>query len=144
LELNNILTWWETGADGMSIHVDGDDKVTMTVLATIWANRKTWPLWFVVKGQTTRVEHSQIGAIGSNWRTHSESGWMRGELFAEFLHHLRDQGPNREPIIDLMCGIHGSHRTPGVTTAAADLNIRLMYIASGATDRVHPRHRCIV
>jgi hypothetical protein len=32
---NNILTWWDTAADSVSIHIQGDEKEALTVLATI-------------------------------------------------------------------------------------------------------------
>jgi hypothetical protein len=140
---NNILTWWETGQEDVSIHIDGDEKGTMTVLATIWASRKKWPLFFVAKGKTARVDHSQIGDAGNNWRTHSESEWMRGDLLVEYLHRLQDQMPNREQSIYLTCDIHGCHGTAGVKRAASDLNIVLQYIWPGATDRLQLLDRYI-
>jgi hypothetical protein len=82
---NNILTWWATGDDDFSIHVNGDEKGCITVLATVSASR--------VKGQTQRVGQSQIGDVSGNWRTHSDSGWMKGELFCEYLRHIRPRFP---------------------------------------------------
>jgi hypothetical protein len=48
---NNILTWWNTGTDDVSIHVNGDEKGMITVLATISANRKKWPLFSSGRGR---------------------------------------------------------------------------------------------
>jgi hypothetical protein len=140
---NNILTWWEIGADDVSIKVDGDEKGMITVLATISASKNKWPLFFVAKGKTVRVESSQIGEVGSNWRAHSETGWMRGELFVDYLHHLRSQVSNAAQTIHLICDVHASHRTPDVKQAARELNIVLLYIPAGATDRLQPLDRCI-
>jgi hypothetical protein len=71
---NNLLTWWDTGVDDVSIHVNGDEKGCITALATVSASRKKWPLFFVAKGKTQRVEQSQIGDVAKNWHAHSESG----------------------------------------------------------------------
>jgi hypothetical protein len=37
---STILAWWDTGADDVSIHADGDEKSSITVLATISASQK--------------------------------------------------------------------------------------------------------
>jgi hypothetical protein len=138
----NILTWWDTGADDVAIHVDGDEKSVITVLATISASHKKWPLFFVAKGKTERVERSQVGEIGIHWRSHSESGWMRQEIFAQYLHHLRQQVPDGEKIF-LICDVHASHRTDAVKQLASGLNIDLLYIPPGATDRLQPLDRMV-
>jgi hypothetical protein len=88
-----ILTWWDTGADNVSISIQGDEKDSMTVLATISASHQKWPLFCVAKGKTERVERSQIGDVGGHWRSHSQSGWMTGEIFADYLRHLRQHAP---------------------------------------------------
>jgi hypothetical protein len=46
----------------------------MTVLATISTSRKKWSLFFVAKGKTMKIEHSQIDDVGCNERAHSDSG----------------------------------------------------------------------
>ena len=139
---NNILTWWNTGDDDVSIHVNGDEKGCFTVLATISASRKKWPLFFVAKGKTQRVEHSQIGGVSEHWRTHSESGWMKGELFCEYLKHIRAEIPTGDRIF-LICDVHSSHRTQPVKALAAALNIELLYIPPGATDQLQPLDRTV-
>jgi hypothetical protein len=139
---NNILTWWTTGADDVSIHVKGDEKGCITVLATISASQQKWPLFFVAKGKTQRVEESQIGDVSANWRTHSESGWMNGDIFCEYLQRIRDQVPNGEQIF-LICDIHASHRASCVKSLAATLNITLLYIPAGRTDQLQPLDRVV-
>jgi hypothetical protein len=138
----NILTWWDTGMDDVSIHADGDEKGCMTVLATVSASHRKWPLFFVAKGKTQRVERSQIGDVPNHWRAHSESGWMRSEIFCQYLGHIREQVPTGEHIF-LICDVHASHRSAEARTLASELNITLLYIPAGATDKLQPLDRVI-
>jgi hypothetical protein len=130
---NNILTWWDTGADDVSIHIQGDEKEALTVLATVSASGAKWPLYFLAKGKTTRVERMQIGDVGTHWRSHSVSGWMTSDTFTEYLRLLRDQVLNHG-VIHLILDLHSSHRTMEVNAAAAALNIQLHYVPAGMTD----------
>jgi hypothetical protein len=134
---NGILTWWDTGVDGVATWILGDEKDAMTVLATISASHTKWPLFFVAKGKTQRVENSQIGDVGDNWRSHSESGCMNGDIFCDYLRHLREQ-TSIENRLFLICDVHASHRTPAVKALAEELNIQLIYIPAGATDELQP------
>ena len=136
----NVLTWWDTGADDVSIHADGDEKAAITVLATISASHMKWPLFFVAKGKTERVEITQIGEVGLHWRSHSESGWMNHVIFSEYLQHVRVQIPSGDRIF-LICDVHASHRTDDVKRLAGDLNIELLHVPPGATDRLQPLDR---
>jgi hypothetical protein len=90
---NNIRTWWDTAADDVFIHIQGEEKETLTVLATISASGVKWPLYFLAKGKTSHVERSQIGGVGQHWRSHTESGWMTSETFGDYLRLLRMQTP---------------------------------------------------
>jgi hypothetical protein len=74
LYLNNIPTWWETDTDYAQIHVNGDEKRVIIVLAMISASRNKWSLLFMAKGKAPRVETSQIGEVDRNRRSHSGSG----------------------------------------------------------------------
>jgi hypothetical protein len=67
---------------------------------------------------------------------------MRQEIFAQYLHHLRQQVPNGEKIF-LICGVHALHRTDTVKQLAVALNINLLYIPPGATDRLQPLDRMV-
>jgi hypothetical protein len=139
---NNILTWWSTGADGVSTYIHGDEKDAMAILATISASGTKWPLFFLARGKTERVEDSQIGDVGNHWRSHSPSGWMTEETFAEYLRLLRKHSQS-QATIHLICDLHSSHRTPTVREVASSLNIELHYIPAGATDSLQPLDRLI-
>jgi hypothetical protein len=91
----NILTWCDTGESDASIHAEGDDKSAITVMATISARRKKWRLFFVAKGKAECIQRSQVGDVRGHLGTHSESGWMRHEIFAAYLQHLCEQSAER-------------------------------------------------
>jgi hypothetical protein len=138
----NIFTRWDTGATDVSIHAEGDKKSAITVMATISASHRKWPLFFVAKGKIERVERSRIGDAPGHWRTHSKSGWMRHQIFATYLQNLREQVPSGERIF-LICDLHASHRTNEVKQLAAQLNTELLYIPPGSTDRLQALDRMV-
>jgi hypothetical protein len=51
-----ITTWAPTGSDGVSIAVTGQEKESLTVMATIRANGSKEPLSILAKGKTARVQ----------------------------------------------------------------------------------------
>jgi hypothetical protein len=65
---------------------------------------------------------------------------MNGELFTEYLRHLRERVPMENRLF-LICDVHASHRTPAVKELADELNIELIYIPPGATDLLQPLDR---
>jgi hypothetical protein len=66
----------------VSIAVTGQEKESLTVMATIRANGTKEPLSILAKGKTARVETIQIGQIFPHQRDHSESGSTTIETFA--------------------------------------------------------------
>jgi hypothetical protein len=112
----------------------------MTVLSTISASDKKWPLCFVAKGKSDGVETSQIVDVVGHWRVHSESGWMRGNIFCQYLDHLREQEPSGNRLF-LVLDVHPSHRTQAVKTLSRQHNIKLIFVPRGATDDLQPLGR---
>jgi hypothetical protein len=84
----NLLTWWDAGVDDVSIQVNGDEKGGVTVAAIVSVTRKKWPLFFAAKGKTERAGSSQNSDVAKNWHANSESGWINGEIFREYLKNL--------------------------------------------------------
>jgi transposase len=138
---NHISTWWLTGVDDGSTDIHGDEKDAMTVLATISASGTKWPLFFLARGKTERVENSQIEDVGNHWRSHSLS-LDDGEIFAEYLRLLRKRSQT-EATIDLICDLHSSHRLSAVRGIASSLNIELKFIPARPTDSLRALHRLI-
>jgi hypothetical protein len=44
-----------------------------------------WPLLFMAKGMTARVEQTQLGDVGERWKARSTSGWMASGTLADYL-----------------------------------------------------------
>ena len=136
---NGILTWAETGAEDVSVGILGDEKECLTVLASVTADGRKLPLYFLAKGKTTRVESSQLGSVNYHWKNHSENGWMTEDTFSTYLMHLSECYGGQE--IDLICDLHKSHHTDQVKMLAQALNINLHYIPAGCTDAMQPCDR---
>jgi hypothetical protein len=139
---NNILIWWDTAADDVFIHIQGDEKDCLTVLAIISVSGIKWLPYFLAKGKTERVERTQIGDVGDHWQLHTESGWMTSDTFGEYLRLLRTHVPT-DRTIHLVLDMHSSHRTQAVKDLAASLNIGLHFIPAGLTEALQPLDRTI-
>jgi hypothetical protein len=109
----------------------------ITLLVTSSSSRKKWLPCFLAKDKIQCVEKSQMGSVGENWHSHSESGWMNHEIFADSLRHLREQVATSDRIF-LLCDVHASHRINDIKQLAAELNIELLSRPPGATDRLQP------
>jgi hypothetical protein len=142
LSPNNILTWWDTAADGVPIHIQGREKEALTVLARISASGVKWSLDFLAKGKTSRLERSQIGEVRQHWRSHTESGWMTSETFGDYLRLLRIQA-SKNWVIHGILDLHSSHRTERVKSVAPSLKIELHDIPAGMIDALQPLDRSV-
>jgi hypothetical protein len=67
---------------------------------------------------------------------------MNHLIFRDYLHHLRKQVPNGDRIFLISDG-HASHRTEDVKKLATELNIQLLSIPPGATDKLQPLDRMV-
>ena len=105
---NSLKTWAETGSQNIQIHVNGNPKDSITVLATITADGTKCPLFIVAKGKTERCEESQLGDTAYHFRSHSENGWSTTETFQEYLHYITNLY-NNQPL-HLLLDLHASHR----------------------------------
>ena len=134
---NNITTWADKGRDEINIQTNGNIKAHVTVMATICEDRTQVPLFFIAKGTTKICEKNQIGEnISPHRSTHSETGWMRTEIFIEYLNFLRETIPNK--LIHLLVDRHSTHTCDESVKEARRLNIVLHYVPSGATDIAQP------
>lgn len=137
----SIKTWAEKGAQNIQFHINGDEKESITVLATITSIGTKCPLFVIAKGKTKQCEESQLGDTAYHYKTHSENGWSTNETFQEYLHFISNYF-NHEPL-HLLLDLHTSHRGPSIYKLAAELNITLHYIPAGQTDRYQPLDRKI-
>jgi hypothetical protein len=58
---NGIVTWADTGSDGVHVDIQGDPKECLTVIATVTAAGTKLPLFFLAKGKTQRWERAARG-----------------------------------------------------------------------------------
>ena len=137
LHPGNVLTWARCGSQSVRIHIRGDEKECITVLATITANGGKLPLYFLASGRTLRAEESQLGDVCGHWANHSDNGWETSETFQTYLMHLKEHFGDRE--LHLILDKHTSHRTADVRTLAESLHV--WFIPSGCTDLLQPLDR---
>jgi hypothetical protein len=71
---NGLLTWAERRQKPVQIKIDGDNKASFTVMATITASGCKLPLQILAKGLTERVHTTHTGDISGVWRDYTESG----------------------------------------------------------------------
>lgn len=139
---NGLLTWAPVGEDSVSVSVKANDKDAITVLATVTAAREKLPLFFIAKGRTERVEHTQLGDPQGHQTTHSSSGWTTAETFAAYLEWLRSLFDDGGPI-HLVLDSYSVHRSQQSRELANRLKIRLHFIPAGWTDELQPLDRYV-
>lgn len=138
----DIRTWAPTGSRDVCVRIDGDEKQCLTVLATIAADGTKRPLMFIAEGKTSAVLDSQLGDVGVHYRTHTETGWINGTSFMDYLSMLREHQGDDDPI-HLICDIYRAHRTKEVLEHAEALGIHMHFIPAGCTDSLQPLDRTV-
>jgi hypothetical protein len=68
-----FLKWAEVGSEDVTVHVRGQLKECVTVLATITAGLQKLPLVILTAGRTEMVEATQLGNVGWHFTDHSRS-----------------------------------------------------------------------
>jgi hypothetical protein len=145
-----LLTWAPVGADGVTVRLDGNEKDSVTVLASVTASGKKLPLFAIAKGNTKRAERGQLGSDPTLVRDHSSSGWSTAETFKHYLDWLaRDYAQkypgefSRKDPFDLILDCYSVHRTPEIKRYAKARGIRLWFIPAGHTDELQPLDRAV-
>jgi hypothetical protein len=128
------------------VRLDGSERDSVTVLASVKADNTTLPLCAIAKGKTRRAEQSQLGSDPAIVRDHSLSGWTMKETFARYLYWLATEyrgkiTPDCPP--DLVLDCYSVHRAPEIRTHAESLGIRLWFIPAGHTDELQPLDRAV-
>jgi hypothetical protein len=132
------MTWAMRGADGVLIDSAESPKDCFTVLVGCSFDGTLVRLSFVAKGKTARC-HQGFGDIAPHSITHSESGWMTGELLIDALRELRElprfagRAPMAVVIDQAPC-----HMTVDVAMAAAQLGMVLVPVPLASTGRRQP------
>lgn len=134
---NGCTTWAIRGCDSVLVQVCDDEKQTITVMASITAAGTKLPMMMIAKGTTHRCEETQLGDIYPHFAYHTESGWMNADAFLTYLKFLRQQFIDDQKVY-LVLDTYGSHRTQSAREMAEALNISLIFVPPGMTDRCQP------
>jgi hypothetical protein len=59
-----LLTWAPTGSTSVQVNIPGNEKESLTVMATVTASGIKLPLQILAQGTTDRVHQSQVGPRG--------------------------------------------------------------------------------
>jgi hypothetical protein len=147
---SGLVTWAPTGQDGVSIRVNGNEKDSLTVLASVTAGSRQLSLFAIAKGKTTRVEQSQLGTDDALIRNHSESGWSTTATFKRYVDWLSRQYCTAHPgvitperPIELILDCYSVYRSAEIKQYAAELGIRPWFIPAGHTDELQPLDRAV-
>jgi hypothetical protein len=91
---NGLLTWTPVGADGVTVRLDGKEKESVTVLASVIAGSDELPLFAIAKEKTRRAEKNQLGSDETLLRDHSPPGGVQlrqpGASWIDWLDIMRD------------------------------------------------------
>jgi hypothetical protein len=145
-----LLTWAPMGADGVTVRLDGNEKDSVTVLASVTASGRKLPLFAIAKGTTTRSERNQLGQNSTLVRDHSPSGWSTLETFKHYLDWLAGYfaredhaalAPGDE--VDLILDCYSVHRSFLIKEYAREHGIKLWFIPAGHTDELQPLDRAV-
>lgn len=140
---SGLTTWAKKGAENISICTKDDEKKAITVMASITAAGTKLPLFVIAKGGTAAVETTQLGDIAPHFAHHTTSGWMDTEAFKRYLMLLRERCFPDDDILFLIVDCYPAHRQQSVKDTAEALNIELIYIPPGMTDKCQPLDRRI-
>jgi hypothetical protein len=143
---SGLLTWAPVGADGVTVRLNGNEKDSITVLASVTAGGDKLPLFAIAKGKTKRAEQSQLGSDGTTITDHSASGWSTVETFEHYLDSLAEQYRGRidpEHPLHLILDCYAVHRAVQIKAHAKKLGIKLWFIPAGYTDELQPLDRAV-
>jgi hypothetical protein len=135
--------WAETGTQNAQTDIDGNEKDSFALMATVTAARTKLPLVVIASGKTERCEVGQCGEdIADHWTDHSESVWTTVETFRHFLDFSRSYSNDQERLW-LVSDCYSVHRTENITKHADKLGIYFVFIPARMTDAHRPLDRSI-
>jgi hypothetical protein len=123
--------------------VNGEPKLSFTIMAAINMAGEGLPLYMIAKGKTELCER-QLNAQDETQLDHSESGWVTVnvmERYFEFLRFTVDQkyGLEKRNRVLLVLDMYAAHRNEEILKAAANrLRIDLVFVPPGMTGELQP------
>jgi hypothetical protein len=143
---NGIVTCADTGSQNIAVNVTGNEKESITVMATITLTETKLPLYLLAEGSTERCQFSQLAELGPHQSDHSSTGWMtEGTMVChlDWLHGQLARLHGKEQEYDLNMDIYTVHIMQSVRAHAALRGFKVHFIPSGVTDRRQPLDRAI-
>ena len=125
----------------MSCLIDNNEKEGVTAIASVDATGRKLPLTILGKGKTPRCL-TAMHLPPEVWTATSQSGWTTSDVMCRYFQLLREHLYPTGPLIVLL-DTYAAHRAAVTREAAARLQIELVFIAPGCTDRLQPLDRRI-
>ena len=137
----DLKTRGRKGHEEVPLQVNASEKDGLTVVAAVSASRCKLPLSIIAAGETTRCEQA-LGDTYHHHKTHSSSGWSTITTFSEYLMFIREYFGDDDRIW-LLLDAYSVHRTDEVKKLADSMNIELIFIPPGQTERFQPLDRAV-
>jgi hypothetical protein len=134
-------TWAATGTESVSCLIQNNEKEGVTAIASVDATGMKLPLTIIGKGKTPRCL-SALDLPPEIWTATSSSGWTTTDVMCRYLQLLREHLYPTGPLVILL-DTYAAHRAAVTREAAARLQIELVFIPPGCTDRLQPLDRRI-
>lgn len=135
---NSIKTWAYKNSKNISINTLDSTKARVSVMASITSNNEKMPLFIIASANTEEEKEDLIGEINQpNQSSFSTKSYMTTDNFIEYLQFLRKQF-NSNTTINLIVDSYASHKSLRSLVKAKQLNINLIFIPSGLTDKLQP------
>jgi hypothetical protein len=131
------------GAEGVTVHYQGDAKASLTIIAFVNAVGGKGPVIVVAKGITPACERKIREAFPTEIASgklivfHQKESWVDEPLAIQFLEVLSEQ-PSCTGRKALVWDVFSAHRTQAVKDKAESLGILLKYIPAGMTGAMQP------
>ena len=143
LNANGFYTWAPRGCENVQTWIDGNEKQSYTVMATVASDGTALPLQIIVKGKTRRSLRELTG-IAPHVAHFSKKGWQTAETLCHYLRWVRGQprfACGRR--IVLLLDSYSAHRCDEVRRFAEGLRIDLVFVPAGCTDALQPCDRYV-
>ena len=129
----------EKGTENVSAQLPDDYRKSFTVISTVSADGHKFPPIFLAQGKTTKCtnQFSEMKSDPATYELFFSPGGNTDESVMIHYLNLFHHWMNREPSA-LILDRYSSHVTDAVKLKAQQLNIRLVYIPTSATDQFQP------
>jgi hypothetical protein len=131
------------GAEGVTVHYQGDPKASLTIIGFVNAMGEKGPVIVIARGITARCERVIRDAFAVEIASerlivfHQKDSWVDEPLAIKFLEVLAGL-PSHTGQKALVWDVFSAHRTQAVKDMAKSLGIILKYVPAGQTGSMQP------